>query len=163
MSEGRLGVWCPQERRLRFLCFEVDRLQPFGLDEIASWFAPSAERVYSATAPLGEFEVSLDLPAGTYPQETPECFRSVDELLAPANYPAVEKNDPAFAIFVVYPQAALVEVLPQNWITRVNYDVATHWITRVVRDPESYRIVGELSRVGIFELAENGRDLGRWL
>ena len=56
-----------------------------------------------------------------------------------------------------------MEVLPQNWITQVNYDLTNHWITRAARDPETYRIVGELARAGVFELAENGRDFVRWL
>jgi hypothetical protein len=45
----------------------------------------------------------------------------------------------------------------------VNYDVANHWITRAARDPETHRIAGELLRVGVFELADNGRDFSRWL
>jgi hypothetical protein len=90
-------------------------------------------------------------------------FPCGDELLAPSAYGAFGKNDPAFAIFVLYPQGGLVEVLPQNWITRINFDVADHWITRAARDPDTYRIVGELSRAGVFELAENGRDFVRWL
>jgi len=45
-------------------------------------------------------------------------FLAVDEVLAPCNYKGLAANDPSFAIQVVYPQAGLVEVLPQNWITR---------------------------------------------
>ena len=69
----------------------------------------------------------------------------------------------AAAAGLTVPQTELVEVLPRNWITGNTYDVANHWITRAVRDPETHHIVGELSRVGMFELAENGRDFGRWL
>jgi hypothetical protein len=163
IDEGRLGVWCPEGRELRFVCFELDRMQAFGFEEIAGWFAGSSERMYAATAPVAEFYASTEVLAGIQPIVVPECFRGVDELLTPASYPSAGKDDPAFAIFVVYPQAGLLEALPQNWITRVNYDTANHWITRVARDPETHRIVGELSRVGVFELAENGRDFGRWL
>jgi hypothetical protein len=163
IQENRLGVWCPEGRRLRFACFEPERMQSFPLDEIAGWFAASSERLYAATSPSAEFFISTELPAGICELDVPEPFRSVDELLVPIGYPSVEKNDPAFAIFVVYPHAGLLEVLPQNWITHVNYDVTSHWITRATRDPESHLILGELSRVGVFELRENGRDLGRWL
>jgi hypothetical protein len=163
IDEGWMGVWCPEGRELRFACFELDRMQAFGFEEIVGWFSGSSERIYAATAPVAEFFVSTEAGAGVHPLTVPESFRAVDELLAPASYPSAEKDDPALAIFVVYPQAGLLEVLPQNWITRVNYDVATHWITRAARDPETHRIVGELSRVGVFELAENGRDFGRWL
>lgn len=163
MDEGRIGVWCTQGQELRFACFELDRMQAFGLEEIAGWFSPSSERIYAATAPIAEFYASAEAEPGIHTLVVPESFRTVDELLAPANYPSPEKNDPAFAIFVVFPQAGLIEVLPQNWITRVNYDVSNHWITRAARDPETGRIVGELSRVGVFELTENGRDFSRWL
>jgi hypothetical protein len=162
-GEGRLGLWCVQGRELRFVCFEVDRLPAFELEEIAGWFSPSSERIYAAATPLGEFSVANELPAAIHSLVVPECFGAVDELLAPASLPASGKDDPAFAIFVVYPQAGLIEVLPQNWVARANYDVNNHWITRAVRDPETHRILGELSRVGVFELADNGRDFSRWL
>jgi hypothetical protein len=163
IDEGRMGVWCPEGRELRFVCFELDRLQTFGLEEIAGWFSPSSERIYAATAPAGEFFVSINMGAGIHSIVVPECFRTLDELLTPTNLPTVERDDPALAIFVVYPQAGLLEVLPQNWITRVNYDLTSHWITRAARDPETHRIAGELLRVGVFELADNGRDFSRWL
>jgi len=110
--------------------------------------------------------VSTELEAGTHTIEVPPNFRAVravNEVLAPTSYKTLAKSDPALAIFVVYPQAGLVEVLPQNWITGETYDIANHWITRAARDPETHRIVGELSRVGVFELEEDGRAFGRWL
>jgi hypothetical protein len=163
IGDGRLGVWCPQGRELRLACFEVDRLKAFALEEIVGWFSPSSERMYAATSPQEELYLSLETEAGMHPLEVPECFQGIDELLAPVSYPGTDRNGPAFAIFVVYLQAGLLEVLPQHWITRVNYDVANHWITRAVRDPETHRIVGQLSRVGVFELGDNGTDFNRWL
>lgn len=163
IDNGKIGVWCPEGRTLRFVCFEPDRMQAFGLEEIAGWFASSSERMYATTAPVADFEVSTEMQPGIHPLHVPEVFRSVDELMAPSSYKAIERNDPAFAIYVAYPQAGLLEVLPQNWITRETYDIANHWITRVARDPETHKIVGELSRAGVFELAENGRDFVRWL
>jgi hypothetical protein len=160
---GKIGVWYPEGHTLRFVCFEPDRMQAFDFEEIAGWFAASSERIYATTPPAAEFEVSTELEAGVFAIPVPGCFRTVDELLAPSAYQSFGKNGPAFAIFVLYPQGGLVEVLPQNWITQVNYDLANHWITRAARDPETYRIVGELARAGVFELAENGRDFVRWL
>ncbi|MGA3128457.1 MAG: hypothetical protein ABSD13_17280 [Candidatus Korobacteraceae bacterium] len=163
IEDGKLGVWCPEGRTLRFACFEPDRMQAFSLEEIAGWFAASSERIYATTPAQAEFDVSTELEAGTYALDVPVSFLAVDEVLAPCNYKGLAANDPSFAIQVVYPQAGLVEVLPQNWITRESYDVANHWITRVARAPETHRIVGELSRAGVFELEENGRDFSRWL
>ncbi len=163
IEDGKVGVWCPEGRTLRFACFEPDRMQAFSLEEIAGWFAASSERLYATTPPQAEFDVSMELEAGVHAIDVPVSFHAVDEVLAPCNYRALAQNDPAVAILMVYPQAGLVEVLPQNWITQATYDIANHWITRAARDPETHRIVGELSRAGVFELAENGRDFSRWL
>jgi hypothetical protein len=72
-------------------------------------------------------------------------------------------DDPAFALFVFYPHAGLVEVLPQKWFTAAQYDLGYQWITRAARDPESHRIVGDGIRIGSFLLEEDGCRLERWL
>jgi hypothetical protein len=87
----------------------------------------------------------------------------VDELIVPTNYKAASSDDPAFALFVVYLQAGLVEVLPQRWFTAAQYEVGRQWITRAARDPESHRIVGECFGVGKFLLAEDGCRVERWV
>jgi len=163
LGENRLGIWYPEGRQLRLCCFEADRMQPFTASEIAGWFTTSTEPMYAAESPFADVVLSTEFPAGVYEIDVPPPFRTVDELLAPVRYPSRDKNDPAFAIFVIYLKAGLLEVLPQNWITHVNYDVTSHWITRATRDPETHLIVGELARVGVFELRENGRDFARWL
>ncbi len=81
----------------------------------------------------------------------------MDELIVPTSYKAMSNDDPAFALFVFYPQAGLVEVLPQKWFTSAQYRVGQQWITRAARDPESHRIVGECFGVGTFLL--RGRRL----
>ena len=63
---------------------------------------------------------------------------------------------PAFALYVFYLHAGLVEVLPQKWFTAAQYEVGRQWITRAARDPESHRIVGECFGVGNFLLEEDG-------
>ena len=59
-----LGIWCPEGRSIRITCFDPDQLKAFDLIEIAGWFKPSSERIYSAAAPLAEFEVPLGLARG---------------------------------------------------------------------------------------------------
>lgn len=167
IDSNKIGVWCPDGQiegpTLRFVCFEPDRMQAFPFEEIAGWFSTSSERMYATTPPAAEFVISAQLGSGMHTVSVPICFCAVDELLAPSTYKVIAKNDPAFAIFVIYPQAGLLEVLPQNWITAETHNLSNHWITRVARDPETHRIVGELSRAGAFELSENGRDFSRWL
>ena len=158
-----LGVWCPEGRSIRLACFDPDQLKSFDLAEVAGWFKQSADRIYAASAPVADFEVSLALPPGTHKIAVPAELQSVDELIAPTSYKVMSKDDPAFALFVFYLQAGLVEVLPQKWFTAAQYKVGQQWITRAVRDPESQRIVGECFGAGTFLLEEDGCRLAEWL
>lgn len=162
VSPARLGIWCPEGRSLRLVCFDLDQLKAFDLAEIAGWFKQSGERIYAATAPMVDFELPL-LGAGTHKLEVPLELQTVDELIVPTSLPAKGGDDAAFALNVLYLRAGLVEVLPQKWFTRSQYDVGPNWITRAVRDPESHRIVGECFGVGTFLLQEDGCRLERWI
>ena len=160
---SRLGIWCPEGRSIRFVCFDPDQLKVFDLTEIAGWFKASSERIYAATEPLADFEVPLGLGAGLHKVDVPSELSAVDELIVPTSYPAKSPDDPAFALYVVYLQAGLVEVLPQKWFTASQYQVGRQWITRAARDPESHRIFGECFGAGSFLLEEDGCRLERWL
>jgi hypothetical protein len=160
---SQLGVWCPEGRNLRLTCFEPDTLKAFDFAEVAGWFKQSTDRIYAATGPIVDFEVPLDLPPGTHSIEVPLELRPVEELIAPTSYKAISDDDPAFALFVFYLHAGLVEVLPQRWFTRAQYEVGKQWITRVARDPETHRMFGECFGVGTFALQEDGCRIERWL
>lgn len=163
VPEGRLGIWCPEGRSLRIACFDPAQLQPFDFAEIAGWFKQSSERIYAATAPVADFEVPLSLEAGVHKIEVPAELQAVKELIAPSSFPARSADDPAFALFVFYLHAGLVEVLPQRWFTASQYEVGKQWITRAARDPESHRIFGECFGAGSFLLEEDGVRLERWM
>ena len=163
VAPSYLGIWCPEGRRLRFTCFDPDTLKAFDIAELAGWFKQSSDRIYAKTGPVAEFEVPLDLAPGTHKIEVPPEFAMVEELIVPTSYKAMSNDDPAFALFVFYLHAGLVEVLPQHWFTAAQYRVGQQWITRAVRDPESHRIVGECFGVGTFLLQEDGCRLERWL
>lgn len=163
MPPSYLGVWCPEGRSIRFVCFDPDQLKAFDFAELAGWFKQSSERIYAATEPLADFEVPLGLSPGMHDVEVPPELRGVDELIVPTSYPAKNPDDPAFALYVIYPQAGLVEVLPQKWFTSSQYQVGKQWITRAARDPESHRIFGECFGSGSFLLEEDGCRLERWL
>ena len=103
------------------------------------------------------------LTAGTHKVAVPVELASVDELIVPTSYKAMSNDDPAYALFVLYLQAGLVEVLPQKWFTASQYQVGQQWITRAARDQESHRIVGECFGVGTFLLEEDGCRLSEWI
>jgi len=158
-----LGVWCPEGRNIRLVCFDPDQLKAFDLAEVAGWFKQSSDRMYAKTAPIADFEVALTLSPGTHKIEVPAELQRVDELMVPTSYKARSSDDPAFALFVFYLQAGLVEVLPQKWFTAAQYRVGQQWITRAARDPESQRIVGECFGVGTFALEEDGCRIAGWV
>jgi hypothetical protein len=158
-----LGVWSPEGRNIRLACFDPAALKEFDIAEVAGWFKQSSDRIYSATPPIADFEVSPLLGAGTHKIEVPEQLRTVDELIVPTSYPAKSNDDPAFALYVFYLRAGLVEVLPQRWFTASQYQVGKQWITRAARDPETQRIIGECFGAGIFQLEADGCRLDRWL
>ncbi|SRR5581483_5518663 len=160
---SHLGIWCPEGRSIRICCFDSNKLEAFDLAELAGWFKQSSERIYSATEPVADFEIPLTLGPGTHKIDVPPQLGKVDELIVPTSYRALSNDEPAFALFVVYLQAGLVEVLPQKWFTAAQYRVGEQWITRAARDPESHRIVGECFGVGSFVLQEDGCRLERWL
>jgi hypothetical protein len=170
VGSSRLGIWCPESPAvqlgnpyIRVLCFDPEQLEPFHLEDVAGWFKQSNERIYSATAPLAEFEISSALAGGTHPIAVPAEFHEVEEVLMISSYPTSAKNDPACAIFIVYPHSGLVEVLPQKWYTANQFGIGYQWITRVARDPVTQRLIGGGIRMKNFELTEDGRDLARWI
>ncbi len=163
VSQRCLGVWCPEGRNIRVLCFDPDQLAAFDLAEIAGWFKQSSDRIYAKTAPVAEFEVPLNLGAGMHKIEVPTELAAVDELIVPTSYKAMSNDDPAFALFVLYLQAGLVEVLPQKWFTASQYQVGKQWISRAARDQASHRIFGECFGAGTFLLEEDGCRLGEWI
>jgi hypothetical protein len=158
-----LGIWCPEGRGIRLACFDPDSLKAFDMAELAGWFKRSSDRIYSHTAPAAEFEVPLQLAAGTHKIDVPREFSGVEELIIPTSYRAMTNDDPSFALFVLYPHAGLVEVLPQKWFTAAQYRVGEQWIPRAARDEESHRIIGECFGVGTFLLEADGCRLERWL
>jgi hypothetical protein len=159
LEGSRFGVWCPQGKYIRMAIFDAEQLKSFEFEAVAGWFKQSTERIYSATAPVADFEFDGMLPQGTHSIEFPEEFRGIDEMQLVSSYPAKSKDDPHAAVYVVYPNAGLVEVLPQRWFTANEFEIGYQWISRVTRDPVSHKLVGEGVRIGGFELTEDGCQL----
>jgi hypothetical protein len=163
VAPSHLGIWCPEGRCIRLVCFDLDQLKAFDLAELAGWFKQSSDRIYSATPPVAEFEVPLTLDPGMHKINVPRELAGIDELIVPTSYKAMSNDEPAFALFVFYLQAGLVEVLPQKWFTAAQYQVGKQWISRAARDLESHRIFGECFGAGTFLLEEDGCRLAEWL
>jgi hypothetical protein len=164
IGEGRLGIWCPEGRNMiRVVAFELGGLKPFVFEEIVGWFRQSTERIFAKVEPSADFEFSAELNEGMQELSVPEELRGVKELPVIARRGTIAEDDAACAIFVLYPHAGLVEVLPQRWFHRKKFDVGRHWITRLTRDPVSHRIIGDGVKIPAFRLSENGREVDGWL
>ena len=163
INDELFGVWCPEGRNMRFVAFDPDSLKAFDFIEIAGWFKNSSERIYAATAPVAEFSLPTTTSDGTHPFSFPEEFQAIPELLAVNPLPSTAADEPSAAVFVLYPSAGLVEVIPQKWFTPRQYKLGQQWISRVTRDPVTHRIVGECVRTGIFELTDDGHEVQRWI
>jgi hypothetical protein len=164
MPDGRLGIWCPEGRSMiRLLAFDPQKLLPFPFEEIVGWFKNSGDRVYSKTEPVADFEFSAELPEGTHELHFPPEFTDVPEFGLTAARKAMSNEDPACAVFVVYPHAGLVQVLPQGWFHAGEYQVGQQWITRITRDPVSHRLIGDGFRIPAFCLSEDGKSVAAWL
>jgi hypothetical protein len=164
IDEGRFGIWCPEGRNMvRVVAFDPNELRPFVFEEIVGWFKQSTERIFAKVEPAADFEFPAELKEGMQELSVPEPLRKVKELPMIARRGATGEDDAACAIFVLYPHAGLVEVLPQRWFNRKEFDVGRQWITRLTRDPVSHRIIGDGVRIPAFRLSENGRELDGWL
>ena len=139
--------------------FDAEQLKTYNFEDVAGWFKQSTERIYSATEPVADFEFDGMLPQGMHSVEFPAALHSIAEMHLVSSYPAKSKSDPHAAVYVAYPQALLVEVLPQYWFTANEFDIGYQWISRVTRDPETHRLIGEGVRIGGFELMEDGCHL----
>ena len=158
-----LGIWCPEGRNLRLACFDPDQLKDvrFGRScrVVQAILGPYLCRHSSGSG----FRNSARVAIRDAQNRNPARPATVDELIVPTSYKAMSDDDPAFALFVFYLQAGLLEVLPQKWFTAAQYRVGQQWITRAVRDPETQRIVGECFGVGTFLLEEDGCRLAEWI
>jgi hypothetical protein len=164
MPEGLLGMWCPEGRSMiRILAFDPRKLQVFAFEEIVGWFKNSSDRVFSKTEPVADLEFSAELPEGTHELAFPPEFASLPEFGVTAARKTMAAEDAACAVFVLYPQAGLLQVLPQSWFHAGEYEVGKQWITRVMRDPVSHRIIGDGFRIPAFCLAEDGKSVASWL
>jgi hypothetical protein len=158
-NPGYLLVWCPQGDMLEVSVFDVAALEPLSQDEWPDEKPRGAERrVVSHTPPVERIRIREGLVPGVH-RDDGYCSRfadGIEEYLLLGDGPS--GSHAMASIYVWRPRLADVEVLPQEWFTD-DFDLGYEWITRVVRDPRTDRIVGDGIRIADFMLAEDGRTL----
>ena len=91
----------------------------------------------------------------------PAPINQQDELLILANSPVVQGV--GRVIVIAKPSQGICYIYPQDWFNQGDFDFGYQWITRVARDPETGRIVGDGIRLGQFMLDMSLRNLDRWI
>ncbi len=96
----------------------------------------------------------------------PSPISKLDEILILARSSGVDRTDGTMGnecLIVAKPGLGYIEVFPQDWFNKGQWDFGYQWPTRVARDPKSGRIVGDGIRMGTFMLDESCRNVQRWL
>jgi hypothetical protein len=110
--------------------------------------------------PLGsEFGAYIFLPEfghGLHEHRFPEDFRRAGEFL-------VLDRRRNLHLLIANPLDGNVESCRQSWFNEGGFDRGYQWVTRVVRDPKTRRIVGDGIRLGIFALDSSSQNVTEWI
>ncbi|HKQ49792.1 MAG TPA: hypothetical protein VJZ71_17085 [Phycisphaerae bacterium] len=116
---------------------------------------------------LGEFYFSLDLEAGEHRIDLPVAFSGLDRLLMVGSYAMIQEGACAAAFEIrpgTAPGSRRIAVYPQKWFTRDKIDLGYQWITRMAREPDSGRLVGDGIRLPrAFVMEKDGCHVERWI
>ena len=139
-----------------FHLVDADRLEPF--EDVGRACQEMDEGKIPALVQGGEvcwFTIPTDLEAGRRDFDYPGPVKDVEETLVLTSSPT--------KIFDLKPKEGLLEVFPQDWFNDGEWDFGYQWVTRVARDPNSGKIVGEGIRIGRFVLDSTNRNVEEWL
>ncbi len=139
--------------------YDVAKLKPITSEKYTGKSYREVPAAVADTEPSERVEIPNYLPEGKYPGYKSRLAGDLPELLLLANGPT--KAHYATSIYVWHPKTGEVLVLPQTWFDGRFYDLGYEWITRVMRDPVTNKIIGSGIRLPEFELDEGGITLGR--
>ncbi len=163
-----LGLWFSDKNMIQIACFDPEDLPGFALSELPKGFKDSHQPYYASGEPNCLVSIDPTLPEGTHKKDFPQALGTVEELLIIVNHSYEhsyqdDEDTPAHAIFEVQPSRSQIKVMPQKWFTANQFDVGYQWITRVTRNPETGKLIGDGIRIGIFQLTEDGCQLEYWI
>jgi hypothetical protein len=168
LKPGRLLIWhgprrgvAPASTSVDFYVVHVDELDVITDPEQATRLLEQHGMPFVAFSESTEaiekiLSLSAGPPGGTLPVLPPEEFDGLKELLF-----FVHAEDTR--LWSLRPADGLVDVMPQNWFDRGDFDFDYQWPTRAARDEATGALVGDGIRIGTFVLDETGRNLAVWL
>ena len=107
---------------------------------------------------IGAFQIDTDLEQGLHDFRFPSALKLVDEILALCSL-----SYGNYTIFILWPKKGKIFVSPQHWYNKLIWDYDYQWITRIVRDPKTERIVGHGVRMGLFLLNQTATEFLGWI
>lgn len=166
-GEGRADMRStPSAERFRII--DADTLAPIpDLDAVIASMHATGRRSELAAGELATVAVRTSLPDGRTRCAFPDAMHELDELLVLTHSTAAGEESNyddvmSLRLWIVRPREGTVDVIPQDWFNRGDYDFGYQWVTRVAREPGG-RIVGEGIRIGAFVLDKTGRRVSEWL
>src|SRR5262245_47448997 len=161
-----LGLRFTEGAQIRVFAIDPDELTCLSAADFAS-NSHNYRSFASKGGVLGQFSIDTNLDPGEHPIELPPPFAGLGNLLIVGPYAKVQEAACA-AIFEIcdgaVPGSRRLRVLPQKWFNQDSNDIGYEWITRVVRDPASGRIVGDGIRLpNAFVLTEDGCRIDHWI
>jgi hypothetical protein len=162
-----LGLWVEERLRIRIIAINPDALEEFPFtSEPPETVRDFGGFTCSANAVIGEAWTSTDIEQGEHRIELPIAFAGLEKLILIGSYARIQEAA-CSALFEIFPGKApgsrRIQVMPQKWFNKDEFDMGYQWITRAVRDQDSGRIVGDGMRVSPFVLTEDGRHIERWI
>ena len=166
---GREAEECTIQPKIIFLTLDISKLEAFKNHQLMAQQLRDEKRkvLFQGGSPV-EFEFISSVLEGTHVINAPKSFSELGEILVLADYGEVENSSNHWdkmyrAIYSFKFAHDFVEVLPQKWFNEGDYDFDYQWITRVERNSDTGKIVGEGIRLGNFELDDSFTQIGQWL
>ena len=176
LAGGRLLVWYEEEEgtgvllrpSIRLRVFDLARLHPIPDVEACFALLGAQSRFHAASGELASAALSTALDDGLHHVALPPALADAGELLVLAHSTAHARrgnDDDAMhlCLWILDASSGRLEIVPQDWFNRGNYDFEYQWVTRVARLGASGDIVGEGIRLGVFRLDRSKRRIAEWL
>lgn len=132
-------VWTLQKQSvaqtMRFWVVDTARLKPLDADLVP----PSVIQINASD--VSEAGIPASLPEGIHRVALLPGLASPKELLMWVHLD--DSSDRPLKLWSVKPGASELAVFQQSWFGSATYDLGYQWPTRVARDPDSGRVVGE--------------------
>ena len=143
---------------LRMHVFAVSELSPLP-DDACRRLDACSDLVLSQGGHVAAASFDAQLDPGRHSIQLPFPYSELDELLV-----LVDPGRPysLLHLWILQPSQGVVDVIPQEWFNREEFDIGYEWVTRMARDPQR-RLVGEGIRLGVFMLDQDGRRIEKWL